>query len=596
MTNFNLETIAQELNDVQEDGLSFEDKMLTWDTAEDVADIVKALEETKVVHYLKLGGNTLGVDAAAAIGKALEKHPEFHKALWYNMFSRRLKTETPESLKHLSNGLIVGGAHLTVLDLSDNALGPNGMVGLEDLLRSPVVYSLQELRLNNCGLGIDGGKMLSKAILECHKSSVAAGTPLQLKTLIAGRNRLENDGAIAISKIFSTIKTLEHIAMPQNSIYHVGITALAAGFRENPNLRILDLMDNTVTEKGAASLADAFAYTPSLQEINIAYCLLKTHGAYHFAEALSEKHLQLEIVDLGGNEIGANGGIVLAEALQNKPNLKKLNLDGNQFGSEARERIKEIMNASSNPAALESLEEDESECEDDEDEGAADDDDVDDNDDEDDENDTTEEVDEDEDYQDEDADDDEEADEAYTTSPAFTTNFFNTNDSSFVSANNVNFGDADTPTKPPAPFTAETFCLSQKPCTLEAFESLQDDDKLKAFKSVIEQFTGDNRLLLFIFTTLKCGHLSQSSPAALELSKTLFKELIDCAVETKQERRILNYMLMQLGLLKSEEKFNSSYDLKSCRYALRETLKENPQLASEYMRNAFDVFLQQFDG
>lgn len=67
-----------------------------------------------------------------------------------------------------------------------------------------------------------------------------------------------------------------------------------------------------------------------LQDINFGDCLLKTHGAYHFAEALSENHHQLEVVDLSFNEIGADGGVVLAEALQNKKNLNRLNLDGNQ--------------------------------------------------------------------------------------------------------------------------------------------------------------------------------------------------------------------------------------------------------------------------
>lgn len=102
-------------------------------------------------------------------------------------------------------------------------------------------------------------------------------------------------------------------------------------------------------------------------------------------------------------------------------------------------------------------------------------------------------------------------------------------------------------------------------------------------------------MLLLIFTALKCAHLSESSSAALDLAKALYKETVDYAVETKQERRVLNYMLMQLGLLRSEEKFTSPYDLKSCRYALRETLKSNPQFGSEHMRNAFNIFLQQFD-
>lgn len=34
--------------------------------------------------------------------------------------------------------------------------------------------------------------------------------------------------------------------------------------------------------------------------------------------------------------------------------------------------------------------------------------------------------------------------------------------------------------------SAETFCLSQKPCTLQMFESLTETDKLQAFKSIME--------------------------------------------------------------------------------------------------------------
>uniref|UniRef100_A0A1I8N6C2 Ran GTPase-activating protein n=1 Tax=Musca domestica TaxID=7370 RepID=A0A1I8N6C2_MUSDO len=594
-TTFSFGNIAKELQEVKEEGVTFEDKQLTWDTAEDVKDVVAALETQKVVHYLKLDGNTLGIDAAAAIGKALEKHPEFRKALWKNMFTRRLKTEIPQALKSLGSGLMVAQAQLTVLDLSDNALGPNGMVGLEDLLRSKVCYSLQELRLNNCGLGIGGGQMLSKALLDCHRTSTAAGTPLKLKVFITGRNRLENDGAKAIAKIFSTVKTLEEIAMPQNSIYHDGIAALAEGFKQNPNLKILNLNDNTVTSKGAQHLADAFSFTPHLREINFGDCLLKTNGAYHFAEALEENHRELEVVDLGFNEIGPDGGLVLATAMQNKPNLQRLNLDGNQFGYEGRMRIKEAMDQTANPDALEEMEEDQSEAEDDEDEDVEDDEDEDD--------DTVdEEIDEeDEIYDDHHNDTTEEADEddygenaaeetAYTTTQAFTSKMLNANES-FMSNKSVTFADNTTTV---GGSTAETFCLSQKPCSLQMFDSLVESDKLQAFKSVIEQFSDDNYLLLLIFTTLKCAHLAQSSSVALDLAMSLYKECVDYAIKTKQERRVLNYLLQQLGLLRSEIKFKSLYNLKSCRYALRETLYKKP-LASEYMKNTFKVFLEQLD-
>lgn len=53
---------------------------------------------------------------------------------------------------------MTAGARLKVLDLSDNAFGPDGVKGIDTLLRSTVCHTLQELHLNNCGMGIGGGK------------------------------------------------------------------------------------------------------------------------------------------------------------------------------------------------------------------------------------------------------------------------------------------------------------------------------------------------------------------------------------------------------------------------------------------------------
>lgn len=57
------------------------------------------------------------------------------------------------------------GARLTELDLSDNAFGPDGVKGIEQLLKSSSCHTLRELRLNNCGMGIGGGKVSSQAFM-----------------------------------------------------------------------------------------------------------------------------------------------------------------------------------------------------------------------------------------------------------------------------------------------------------------------------------------------------------------------------------------------------------------------------------------------
>ena len=92
---------------------------------------------------------------------------------------------------------------MSVLDLSDNAFGLIGVQGLASLLRSSSCYALEKLILNNNGLGIGGGMLLANALLDCHKFSKEMGKPLALKVFVAGRNRLENDGAEALSKVFT---------------------------------------------------------------------------------------------------------------------------------------------------------------------------------------------------------------------------------------------------------------------------------------------------------------------------------------------------------------------------------------------------------
>ena len=133
---------------------------------------------------MKLEANTLGVEAAKVMGDALASHPEFERAHWKDLFTGRLKTEIPDALRHLFAGLKKAGAKLKELDLSDNALGPVGVEGMIDFMQSPVCYSLEELRLNNNGLGIKGGTMLAESLMKLVDNAKNSGTPLKLKLFL----------------------------------------------------------------------------------------------------------------------------------------------------------------------------------------------------------------------------------------------------------------------------------------------------------------------------------------------------------------------------------------------------------------------------
>uniref|UniRef100_A0A674AT17 Ran GTPase-activating protein 1 n=1 Tax=Salmo trutta TaxID=8032 RepID=A0A674AT17_SALTR len=302
---------------VTEGELSYKGQGRKFDNAQSVEEMVKEIQEFKGLQALRLEGNTYGVEAAQAIAKALETKSEFKYCYWSDMFTGRLRSEIPPALNSLGAALMTAGARLTVLDLSDNAFGPDGVKGIEKLLKSTACHTLQELRLNNCGMGIGGGKILAAALTECYKQSSAQGTPLGLKVFIAGRNRLENDGATALAQAFQLMGSLEEVHVPQNGINHPGVTALATAMQHNPQLRVLNLNDNTFTKKGAIAMAQALKHLRSVQVINFGDCLVRSEGAIAIAEAVTEGLPILKELNLSFGEITGEAALTHENWIEN---------------------------------------------------------------------------------------------------------------------------------------------------------------------------------------------------------------------------------------------------------------------------------------
>lgn len=376
MASDDVSQLAESLAKTQvgEGELSYKGQGLKLDNAQSAEEIVKAIREFQGLQALRLEGNTIGVEAAQAIAKALEDKSDFQCCYWSDMFTGRLRSEIPPALVSLGAALMSAGAQLKVLDLSDNAFGPDGVKGIEKLLKSAACHTLQELRLNNCGMGIGGGKILAAALTECHKKSSELGTPLSLKVFIAGRNRLENDGATALAQAFQLIGTLEEIHMPQNGINHPGVTALANAVQQNPQLRVLNLNDNTFTKRGAIAMAQALKHLRSVQVINFGDCLVRSEGAVALAEALKEGLPILKELNLSFGEIAEEAALAVVKAVKHKDQLEKLDLNGNCFGEDGCQNLRELMENMNMGDLLGSLSDDEGEPEDDDEEDDEDDD------------------------------------------------------------------------------------------------------------------------------------------------------------------------------------------------------------------------------
>ncbi|KAI9476488.1 MAG: hypothetical protein EXX96DRAFT_485614 [Benjaminiella poitrasii] len=307
------------------------------------------------LEVIQLSGNTLGVEASQALAEALKTKSKLKKALLSDIFTGRLLAEIPLALKALCDAF--EQVELLELDLSDNAFGPAGAEPLIHFLSN--TKTLHTLRLNNNGLGLGGGAMIAQALQASADKAAAESRPSSLRTIICGRNRLEDGSSQALARAFSSHATLEVVRMPQNGIRPDGIRTIVQGLRDCPNLRHLDLQDNTFTAKGSKALAAALPSWPQLEILNLSDCLLGKKGGAAVLAALERgDNKKIKELLLQYNEIQADAVKSLASAVRSHlESLEKIELNGNRFeeDDEVVEILKEALATWGHEDALDEL-------------------------------------------------------------------------------------------------------------------------------------------------------------------------------------------------------------------------------------------------
>ncbi|KAJ7600913.1 hypothetical protein C8J56DRAFT_911602 [Mycena floridula] len=258
--------------------LSWHGRGLKLDTKSDVEALLVGVDPT-LVEEIQLGGNTIGVDASIALAEFLSQTTQLKIADFSDIFTGRLISEIPLALAALCDAL-VDKSSLVELNLSDNAFGGRSVDPIVPFLTKNRTF--QVLKLNNNGLGPAGGAVIANALLESANLSKAEGKTSSLRTVICGRNRLEDGSASAWADAFAAHGTLREIRMPQNGIRMDGITTLAKGFAKCGALEHIDLQDNTFTFEGDLGgvkvWSDSLASWPELHTLNLSDCVLSGEG------------------------------------------------------------------------------------------------------------------------------------------------------------------------------------------------------------------------------------------------------------------------------------------------------------------------------
>ncbi|CAD6982223.1 unnamed protein product, partial [Tilletia controversa] len=322
-------------------------KNLKLDTEEDAkpyCDELAAIDNLEEVH---LGGNTLGQGACEAFAKALQSSRSTLRVFdGADIFTGRLITEIPASLKALCDGLVHHGK-LEEVDLSDNAFGGRCADAMTDLFSNN--HSIEVIRLQNNGLGISGGKIIAAALEAAADQLEAAGVTSRLRSVTIGRNRLENGSAPDLARALARHgKSIEEVRVPQNGIRMQGIEELCQQLAANcPNLRSLDLQDNTLVQRGSRALSAAIPSWPQLESLNLSDSIVRSTGAKWIFETLAEHSSDLHTLLLQYCELNRGALASLADALEALPNLKKVELHGNwaEEDDEFIERIRSTIEA-----------------------------------------------------------------------------------------------------------------------------------------------------------------------------------------------------------------------------------------------------------
>ncbi|KIW07765.1 uncharacterized protein PV09_01693 [Verruconis gallopava] len=337
---------------------SLEGKSLKLDSAEDIRPHIEALKNNDNVEEVRFQGNTLGVGACEALAEVLKTKKDLKVAKLDDIFTGRLLNEIPQALDALLQALLTL-PKLHTVNLNDNAFGLNTQAPLVAFISKHT--PLEHLILNNNGLGPHAGVLIADALTELAKKKKEVGAP-PLRTVICGRNRLENGSMEAWAKAFAAHNQVTHIKMVQNGIRQEGITRLITSGLVNLNeLQVLDLQDNTFTIMGARALAKVMPTWTELTELGVGDCLLGARGGVLLGQSLAAgKNSSIEVLRLQYNDITSKGVEALSSALDKLPSLRRVELNGNKF-SEDDEHIEKIRGALDAMKEKKGIEDDEDE-------------------------------------------------------------------------------------------------------------------------------------------------------------------------------------------------------------------------------------------
>ena len=294
-----------------------------WDDPSDLTEMISEITKNKSeITSLELTHCSIGTECAKKLSEAISLCENLTSVNYRDLFVSRLKEDLPISLKYLMEA--ISNKKIEFLDLSDNAFGPTAIPSFDFFLRT--CTNLEILELENNGLGPEGAEMVCNALLQNDK--------IKLKKLKINRNRLEEKGAIALSRVIEKMKTFEHLEVFQNGISTEGMKKIFLALKENKNLKVLKINDN-FTKVALNDLINILPGLNNLQIIDISDSITESNLGNKLSIELFKVLSSLENLEeiyCNYNEIiSKNSQKEIFELLKQFKKLKIVQLKGNEI-------------------------------------------------------------------------------------------------------------------------------------------------------------------------------------------------------------------------------------------------------------------------
>lgn len=228
-------------------------------------------------------------------------------------------------------------APLSDIDLSDNAMGPRGLIRVESMIANA---PLQRLYLSNCGLSSESMEYLLNWFT-ADNNRIASN----MKVLVIDRNMLGTAGAEVVGKIIGHCPKLEYFSYlgcrtQEGTMYLAnGLKTMVKSTDRHP-LRRLELDDCNFGEEDDPAyvpLAEALEGCSQMRHLDLTDAKLETEGLEKVLGALSTAEVGLTHLGLdGGGEFGEEGAKILAKFLETQATtLTCLKCSFNELGDSA---------------------------------------------------------------------------------------------------------------------------------------------------------------------------------------------------------------------------------------------------------------------